>query len=199
MRPELIFVDNGSKDGSHEFLLQQDCGRVLQDPTAGVSKLRNLGASIAKGKYLSFIDSDCVVGPDYFQRLPQAFRECHCACTGSMVSIPDSPHWIEATWNGLHRRSTPGPVQYLNSGNVAVLRDAFDTVGGFDESLKTGEDAAFGLALRNVGFSVVEDLSLRAIHLGNPKTLREFFCKEVWRGQGALGTVTTLAWTSHSC
>lgn len=186
---ELIFVDNGSNDGSYEFLVQGGFGRVLQDNTACVAALRNLGTRIARGKYFSFIDSDCVVELDYFKCLEVTFRERRCDCTGSMVSIPDSPHWIEATWNGLHRRRFSGNVQYLNSGNLAVSRAAFEKVGGFNEALETGEDAAFGLALNKAGFSIFENLSLRAIHLGNPKTLRQFVRKEIWRGQGALGTV----------
>lgn len=67
---EVIFVDDGSTDGSYDEL----CRLTRQAPfavtlhrqeNAGVSAARNVGVSLAKGQYLSFVDSDDAIHPSY--------------------------------------------------------------------------------------------------------------------------------------
>jgi hypothetical protein len=45
-------------------------------------------------------------------------------------------------------------VPYLLSGNLAINRDAFEAVGGFDETLTRCEDIALGWALQQHGYTI---------------------------------------------
>jgi glycosyltransferase involved in cell wall biosynthesis len=187
---ELILIDNGSADGSYEMLLSNYArvAKIEQIKGATISALRNCGARLAKGSYLCFIDSDCVIRRDYFHRAMEVFSSINPAATGCSYELPELPHWIEETWHRLHQHSEDGYVVYLNSGNFIVAKETFLKVGGFDETLMTGEDAELGQRLCNTGFQIYECHIVSAIHLGNPKSLRGFFQKQVWHGLGMFGT-----------
>lgn len=188
---ELILVDNDSTDGSYELLVERydKEAAVTQLRGGTISAVRNHGAAIARGTYLSFVDCDCVVPPDFISRLVAVFRDHGVSVTGCAVGLPANPSWIEEVWHRLHRRADDGFRSYINSGNFAVHRVAFEAVHGFDESLITGEDAEICQRLGDAGFHPYEAQSLAVAHLDNPKTLAEFYRKEVWRGLGMLGTV----------
>lgn len=70
---ELILVDDGSPDSSgaicDEMAYSDSRIRVLHQKNEGVSSARNNGMAQARGTWITFIDSDDWVGPDYLERL----------------------------------------------------------------------------------------------------------------------------------
>lgn len=77
---ELILVDNGSEDNSfcicREYAKQDERIEVLhQYQNRGVSEARNLGLEKACGKYLTFLDADDWVEPDYLEQLLKMQKE----------------------------------------------------------------------------------------------------------------------------
>lgn len=77
-------------------------------------------------------------------------------------------------------------TRWLGSGNLAVRREVFSRLNGFDESLETCEDVDFCQRLRSAGWRLVADERLLNIHLGDPRSLRELFVSERWRGRDNL-------------
>ena len=73
---ELLFVDDGSPDGSwkllQEYSAQDSRVRVFQKENGGVSSARNFGLEQAKGEYIGFVDPDDRVAPQYLEWLLQA-------------------------------------------------------------------------------------------------------------------------------
>ncbi len=191
---ELVLVDNGSTDGSYEILKSEYAARprIYQLKGVTISALRNHGARVTQGDYLSFIDSDCVIPRDYFQRAAKIFEGVQAEATGCYYSLPAFPSWIEETWHGINWRPVDTFVPYLFSGNFIIKRSAFEKVGGFNEKLITGEDAEIGLRLNVAGFRIYASHEVVAVHLGNAKTLGEFFSKHTWH---ALGMFGGLKWT----
>ena len=51
----------------------------------------------------------------------------------------------------------------------------------------TGEDAELAERLRRSGFKIYESHSVRAIHLGIPRSLGQFVRRQAWYGQGMFG------------
>lgn len=73
---EVICVDNGSTDGSYEFL-QEYTERhanmtVLRHTEGRQGGARNFGMGTAKGEYIGFVDSDDFVAPTMFQKMYDA-------------------------------------------------------------------------------------------------------------------------------
>lgn len=71
---EVIFIDDASEDGSYDILKSyaDSDPRVLiikLDKNIGAGGARNLGIEAARGKYLSFVDSDDTIAPDFLKLL----------------------------------------------------------------------------------------------------------------------------------
>ena len=65
---EICIVDNGSTDGSFELLQSNYSEQVLIHQHRGgtIAAQRNFGARVARGDYIFFLDSDCIVHQEYF-------------------------------------------------------------------------------------------------------------------------------------
>lgn len=188
---EVIVVDNGSTDGSWELLRARYTERItaMRAPDASVGGVRNRGANRADGDILSFLDADCEVGRHYLHAIASVLNDPGKDATGSRYALPEAPTWVEWVWHDLHERPTDGCVSYLNAGNFAVTKSAFQAAGGFREDLASGEDAELGQRITGMGFRIWESSDVIAVHHGNPKTLASFFRKQTWHAIGMFGTV----------
>ncbi|MDQ6770673.1 MAG: glycosyltransferase [Gemmatimonadota bacterium] len=194
----VLCVDNGSTDGSHEYLKSlagmgvqvQNLQRAPDAATRNLSAAaRNFAARETNGQFLSFLDADCVVGKNYFNEALAVLASTGAAATGCETAIPSEPHWIEATWHDLHYVGREREVHYLNSANFFISRQAFEHVGGFRDDLPSGADAEIGQRLTSAGYRIHESPAVGVVHLGNPKSVREFYRRNVWHATGMLGTV----------
>lgn len=149
---ELIVVDNGSTDGTWEYLqsLTEGWIRVVREQNRGPSAARNHGIRQTRGRILAFIDSDCVPRRGWLSGLISALGNSpHWAVGGLLHSAPPTT-LIEAftmRQNILDQRDflAPGPYKppFLLTANFAARREAIERVGPFDEELRVGEDADF--------------------------------------------------------
>ena len=68
---ELILVDDGSPDACGAmcdgYAREDSRIRVIHQKNGGLSAARNTGLDIAKGEYVTFVDSDDVIAPDCLQ------------------------------------------------------------------------------------------------------------------------------------
>ena len=88
---EIILVNDGSKDESFsvcEQFREKDSRIVLVDKSnSGVSDTRNCGMTLAKGKYVQFVDSDDYLDPDFTERLVTAAEE-------NSADLVIAPYWM---------------------------------------------------------------------------------------------------------
>lgn len=91
---ELILVDDGSPDRSgdicDEYARRDSRIRVLHQKNGGVSTARNNGLQAAKGTYITFIDSDDRVLPDYLEHMLRELELCGAdlLITGFLRCVP---------------------------------------------------------------------------------------------------------------
>ena len=76
---QIIVVDDGSTDGSGKIVerLAAEDDRILflSQSNAGVGAARNTGIDAATGKYLTFVDGDDTISPNYIRRYVRRMRE----------------------------------------------------------------------------------------------------------------------------
>lgn len=164
---EVIVVDDGSSDGTLDALREFE-GRivVLQQPNGGPSKARNLGASKASGEILAFLDSDDEWLPDKIEkqvRIMQAFGTsmacciCNALTTGEREVVAKTSFGLAGLAPPFQEALLTNPVEVLVSTFVlfnqvaAIRREAFEAVGGFDETLRLLEDYELSLRIATLG------------------------------------------------
>ena len=152
---EVIVVDDGSDDGTGEALgtVGDPRLRYVWQEHAGVSAARNAGAALSRAPLLAFLDSDNLWLPEHLavltsvlDRNPRAVLAS--TCPGFLTVGRQSPG--RARSGDLLPKLLMGPsVGYTSC--CAVRRDAFESVGGFDEGLAVLEDSDLFLRLAMVG------------------------------------------------
>lgn len=182
---ELICVDNGSLDRTVE-VAEKYTKNVYQLPGKTISALRNYGAQIAQGAYLAFIDADCIADRSWLEAASLYLGNETVVCFGSTPAIPSDATWVQETWHlNKQARRDVQDVEWLESMNLFVKKDVFLECGGFNEKLETCEDVDLCYRIGQK-YKIISDKRIRVVHLGEAKTLREFFKKEIWRGRGNL-------------
>jgi glycosyltransferase involved in cell wall biosynthesis len=85
---EVILVDDGSTDASpalcDRYAAQHPQVRVIHSPNGGPATAKNLGLDIARGLYISFIDSDDTIYPSMYREMlaPARANEADIVCCG---------------------------------------------------------------------------------------------------------------------
>lgn len=170
---EIIVVDDCSTDASAEVARARGVEVFTLDSRRGPAAARNAGARRARGNILLFVDADVVVRADTPARVEAFFGDNPnvAALFGSYDDAPDAPDFVSQYKNlahhFIHQRSGPDAETFW-AGCGAVRREAFDSVGGFDETKYARpsiEDIELGRRLRRAGFRVTLDRGLQVKHL----------------------------------
>lgn len=151
---EIIVVDDGSDDGSVEWLRDTHPDvRLIEQQNAGPGAARNRGAAEARGEYLAFLDSDDI-WPSWALA---TYRE--------VLAVHERPSLLFARYRDFADRPDFGaadPVTaevyphfaashqvaaFAGAGMMAIRRDAFERTEGFPEDRLNGEDHDLALQL----------------------------------------------------
>jgi glycosyltransferase involved in cell wall biosynthesis len=144
---EVIVVDNGSSDHTRSvaesFENRLPSLRVAVAERRGRQRACNVGASLATGDALLFVDADDEVAPGYLSAMAAALR-LHQFVAARLDLDSLNAEWI--------RRSRP-PVQVDSlpnrhlptavGGSLGIRRGVFEALGGFEEDWDYAEDVEF--------------------------------------------------------
>jgi hypothetical protein len=144
---------------------------VVEEPSdVNAAAARNLGARRAAGSVLLFVDADVEVCPDAVARIRSRFEADPglAALFGSYDDSPSAPGVVSAFRNLLHHhvhQNAEGPATTFWTGLGAVRREAFESIGGFDETVEFMEDIDLGMRLSAAGARIELDPLVQGTHL----------------------------------
>jgi len=115
---EWLIVDDCSNNKDFSFL---DKGLVicLDTNSGGASVPRNIGLDNAKGKYITFIDSDDLVSDDYIKEIKNSFKYDYDYCyfswksrVNTVLIDKEPPKWNCCVWNCIYKKELIGNTRF---------------------------------------------------------------------------------------
>ncbi len=148
---EMIMIDDGSNDNSLAIMLDManhdDRLKVISKNNQGVSKTRNMGAEIAKGAFLAFLDADDLWRSQKLA-MHYALHHRNPSIDASYAQIAfvetdniESPKTYSTVLDQpltINEIVAENPV--CTTSNLVVSRAIFLSLGGFDEAMSHAED-----------------------------------------------------------
>ena len=166
----IVVVDDGSRDATAALARAREARVVATTGRTGAARARNLGATMALGELILFVDADVRVAPDAVRRVLDAFvaAPALAAVFGSYDDTPPAPGLVSRVRNLLHHhvhQEGGGLSASFWTGLGAVRREVFDAVGGFAPDQRMMEDVRFGRALWSEGHRIELRPDIQGAHL----------------------------------
>jgi glycosyltransferase involved in cell wall biosynthesis len=159
---EIIVVDDGSTDGTKEWMKGRGEVKYYPQENRGPAAARNFGVTQATGSWISFLDSDDLWKErkletqwDYLQSHPEC-KICQTEEIWIRKGVRVNPRPVHRKYSGFIFEKCL-PLCIISPSSVLMERKLFLELGGFDENYPVCED--YELWLRAALKSPVETLS----------------------------------------
>jgi glycosyltransferase involved in cell wall biosynthesis len=153
---EVVFVDNGSTDGSvriaHAFEGRLPLRITSAPERANQPYAQNIGAELARAEMLVFVNADDEVAPGFLESMYSALE------TNDFVTSPLDITSLNPAW-AQHAHAVPASTHpilpdFAEGCALGIRRDVLEAVGGFREEYGPVEDRAISMRLQLMGIPV---------------------------------------------
>ena len=201
---EVIVVDNGSEDGTCQYLTVNypQIYLHINDCNKGVAYARNRGLELAQGKKVLFLDNDTVVNENAISGMEIYLDEhskvglCACRLVDSNSQIQDSFKPFPGLWLkiknvlGITKTNAPdlqtvtSPIEpvYVIGACQMIRREVIERIGLLDENIFYGpEDADYCMRIVAEGWKVVYLPQYTIVHHWRRATNKKLFSRLAWK------------------
>ncbi len=160
---EVIIVEDGSSLKCDELV--KSCSDIAvtyyYKENGGPAAARNYGAGKAKGKWLVFFDSDCIIPQNYMMEAVKELENDNCQLFGgadrshpsftTLQKAIDYSMTSVLTTGGIRGNRRSADKFYPRTFNMGILKEVFDRIGGFS-NMRFGEDVDFSYKVKEGGY-----------------------------------------------
>lgn len=181
---ELLVVDNGSTDGSVEWLKERNIPSIFLEENTGFSGAVNVGIKASKTPYVILLNNDTEPEPDYVRELVRTMDSSKRIFSASSKMIQlyqkdlmDDAGDMYSVLGWAYQRGVgqsikgykkPRNVFAACAGAAIYRREVFDEIGGFDEAhFAYLEDIDVGYRAKIYGYDNVYCPSAVVYHVGS--------------------------------
>jgi mycofactocin glycosyltransferase len=173
----VVVVDDGSREAAAvaDVAVRHGARLLRRESNGGPAVARNNGVSIVDTEAVAFVDSDCRAAASSLRAVARHLADPAVAAVAPRVlpadgadASPDRPASRTGPLDMGEQPATVSPrsrVSYVPSTALVVRRDSVDDIGGFDESLRYGEDVDLCWRLHDAGWAVRYDPRVAVRHL----------------------------------
>lgn len=193
---EVIVVNDGGQE-SLEPVVSPFRARLalslVELDGAGPGAARNAGSAAARGRFLAFIDDDCVPAPEWLSALLEQLEAHPDLLLGGRVvnALPGNPYstasQLIATYVFEYYRGGQSREMFFTTNNFALLAERFRELSGFDTTIPshTAEDKEFCDRWRARGYPMASVPGAVVYH-AHELTLSRFLLQHYNYGRGIL-------------
>lgn len=171
---ELIIIDNGSTDGTQEFLCELSRAHAsvrieVNSTNRGFAAANNHGLALASGEILILLNNDTILTRGWRHRLEQWLEIAEHGLVGPVTNRTcnqaqiDSPYRTFSEMKAFaekytrQHRGESAEIPMLAMFCMAMRRDVFERVGPLDEQFEIGmfEDDDYARRVRQAGYKII--------------------------------------------
>jgi glycosyltransferase involved in cell wall biosynthesis len=192
---EVIIADDGGTanlDGVAEPFSRELAVRIVRQENSGPGRARNLGASIASGRFLAFTDDDCQPDTNWLAALEKKLMDYPDRLVGGLVvnALDHNPYAVASQMisdvvYAHYNRDLERP-RFFATDNIAVSAALFHEIGGFNHQFRmsAAEDRDFADLWRSRGFRLAWAPDA-VVHHAHSMGLLGFWRQHFTYGRGA--------------
>lgn len=187
---EVIVVDDASTDDTLGLLEafgaehpKMTLRWLRNDKRRGANASRTRAIEAAAGRYVAFLDSDCIAREDWLDKLLAGFDDDRVASVTGLVVDPPPSNIYELTFKGTNRVDDVTEARRLVAGNMCIRRKLL-LAEPLDQDLLYGCDEE-GIFLRLKAAGYAQRVAADAVVLHEHHYDRAAFFRQAWVGGAA--------------
>ena len=163
---EILVIDNNSADKTAEIAKKLGATVIPYVEKQGFSVAKQFGTNLAKGEIVAYTDADSIPDTHWLETIEKLMQDRNLVCVGGTILSTENAlvNFSLIIYDFIARINQLFGISLIWSPNMAVRKDAFIQIGGFNTAIKTSDDWDFVARIQKK-FGIGSTLYTNALHV----------------------------------